>query len=169
MSATIFAAEWDGEQMIPLPRFRRECDKTFVIGERYVLETIEQRSAASHRHYFACIRSAWQNLPEDMSKQFPSEDHLRKYALVKTGYYNSNAIKCETPAQAVKLVAFLKPLDEFGVIDMSGLVVTRYTAKSQSMRSMGKDIFSKSKSDVLDFLAAMVGTTMKELTGSVPQ
>lgn len=168
MSSTIFSAQWDGEHMVPLPRFRRQCDQVFVIGENYVLETIEQRSAASHRHYFACIRSAWQNLPEDMSKQFPTEDHLRKYALIKTGFYNSNAIKCETPAQAVKLAAFIKPLDEFGVIDVRGLVVTRFTARSQSMKAMGKEIFTKSKNDVLDFLATLVGTSTKELTESVP-
>lgn len=159
----IVAFEWTGDSMEPLPRFRKECDKVFVIGERYLMETIEQRSGVSHRHYFAAIRSAWINLPETQSERFPSEDHLRKYALIKTGFFNSDAFKCETRSQAVKLAAFMRPIDAFAVIDVTGLVVTRYTAKSQNMKSMGATVFQDSKEKVLGFLADMIGTTTREL------
>lgn len=162
----LLAYEWDGEVMRPLARFRKEADKVFVIGERYLMTTVEQRSAASHRHYFSAVRDSWMNLREGTERQFPTPEHLRKYALIRTGYCDSSSLVCPSAAQALKAAAFMRPMDEFSVIDVRDRVVVRYTAKSQSLRAMPKDEFAKSKNDVLDFLSAMIGTTTKELTSA---
>jgi hypothetical protein len=45
------------------------------------------------------------------------------------------------------------------VIDVQEATVTRYTAKSQSMKAMGRAEFQASKEAVLGFLADMVGVT----------
>lgn len=162
MSSPI-AFQWSGEAMEPVPRFRKECDGEFVIGEVYTLVTQESRSSNSHRHYFASINSAWLNLPEDIGLQFATSEHLRKYALIKGGFYDSQSIVCASKAEAVKVASFVRPCDEFSVVTVSEATVTRYTAQSQSMKAMGKEKFQKSKDAVLEIIAAIVGVTVKEL------
>ena len=83
---------WDGKAMIPQPRFVALCKKQYTPGECYVLGVNEERSIASHRHYFAAINEAWQNLPEDKVARYPSAEHLRKWALIKSGYHNERSI-----------------------------------------------------------------------------
>lgn len=41
--------------------------------------------------------------------------------------------------------------------------VTRYVARSQSHRAMGKQVFQESKSAVLDVIAAMIEVTPRQL------
>lgn len=153
---------WDGEVM--RPRLPKLADKHYVIGERYILVPYENRSEASHRHFFASVKSAWENLPEDLAVRFPTPDHLRKFALIKAGYANSHTFTCASRAEARRLAAFLQPVDEFAVIDTAGTTVTRWTARSQSQKAMGKDIFQKSKDAVLDVLAGMIAVPVKTLT-----
>lgn len=156
--------EWRGDVMAPAgPGFARMCDKRFIVGERYRLDEISERSAASHAHYFAAINEAFQNLPEGISDQFDTPEKLRKFALIKTGYADQRQIVCASKAEAQRLAAFIRPMDEYAIVTASEAVVTVYTAKSQSMRAMGKAEFQKSKSDVLDYLASLVGTTPRTL------
>lgn len=150
-----------------IPKSRAQTDRHYSEGETYALQPYEARSPESHRHFFACVRDAWMNLPEDQVERFPTETHLRKYALVKTGYYDSHSLSCNSHAEALRVAAFLRPVDEFGVIEVRGATVTRYIAKSQSMKAMGKVDFSASKEAVLNFLADMIGTTSKALTENV--
>ncbi len=150
--------DWDGEVMRPANAYwAKKCDALFVIGQHYELEQHLERSTASHRAYFAEIKSAWENLPEDIAHQFPSAEALRKYALVKSGHCNQNTFVCETKSQAQKLAAFLRPMDEFGMIDVRGTVVTRYVPHSQSYREMDKERFRKSRDDVLRVIGEILG------------
>lgn len=155
---------WDGEAMAPASQFwSRRADKQFVIGERYeLIEADKPRSSNSHRHYFAAVKEAWANLPELMAERFPTPDHLRKYALIKAGFHNSNSIVAASAAEALRLAAFIKPMDDFALVTTAGAVVTVYTAKSQSYR-MGKEEFQRSKEAVLGILADMIGVTPKTL------
>lgn len=163
MSA-IITFRWLGDSMEPLPRFRKECDTEFVIGETYILATQEQRSGNSHRHFFASVQSAWANLPESVGKQFPTSEHLRKRALIETGFHDSHSLPCSSRAEALRVAAFMEPLDEYGVIVVTAATVTRYTAKSQSMKAMGKADFQKSKEAVLDYISGLVGVTLTSLS-----
>lgn len=154
---------WTGEAMEPLPAFTRRCDAAFVVGEVYNLDAIEERSAKSHAHYFASINEAWQNLPENLVEQFPTSEHLRKWCLIRAGYHQSRDIVAASKAEALRLAAFVKPMDSYAVVTARGAVVTVYTAESQSMRAMGKQRFQESKDAVLSLLAAMIGTDPIEL------
>lgn len=154
---------WTGEAMIPARGFAKRCDAEFIVGVVYHLEAMEERSAASHRHYFAAVNEAWQNLPETMVEQFPTSEHLRKWCLIRAGYHQSRDIVVSSKAEAQRLAAFIKPMDSYAVVVARAAVVTVYTAESQSQKAMGKERFQESKDAVLSLLAAMVGTDPVEI------
>ena len=160
---SLAAYRWTGEVLDPLPRFVRVCNETFVVGEVYTLVTHEERSGLSHRHYFASIREAWMSLRDDAADRLRSPEALRKFALIKAGYADSQSITCASKAEAQRVAAFIRPVDEFAAVTVAGATVTRWTAKSQSMRAMGKAEFQASKDAVLDVLADMLGTTPRDL------
>lgn len=163
MSETIppIVFDWDGEVM--KPRHPRIADRHFVVGMEYVLAPVEDRSMRSHRHYFASINEAWQNLPEALAERFPTAEHLRKYALIRAGYRDERSIVASSKAEAQRLAGFIRPMDDFAVVTVNGAVVTVYTAKSQSMRAMGKADFQASKDAVLDVIAKLIGVETSEL------
>lgn len=155
--------EGEGEFKPVAARWAREADKHYVIGDTYYIVEHQGRSLRSHNHFFAAVNEAWQNLPEDLAGQYPSADHLRKYALIKAGYFNSQTLVCSSKAEAIRIAAFVRPADEYAIVRAEGPVVTRFTAKSQSVKAMGRDDFQHSKDAVLDVLADMIGTTRGEL------
>src|SRR3990167_2600442 len=106
---------WDGDAMLPLWRFKKLCDKEFVVGQSYPLTVQEERSANSHRHYFASVASAWRNLPEDVAEQYPTSEHLRKWALIKCGYADQRSIPLASKAEALRVAAFIKPMDDYAI------------------------------------------------------
>jgi hypothetical protein len=70
---------------------------------------------------------------------------------------------CRSNAEAQRFAAFMKPIDEWAIIEVKGSTVTRYSAKSQSERAMGKVDFEASKNDVLNFAASLIGVTRPQL------
>ena len=148
---------WTGEAMQILPRFAREADKRFVIGERYLLDEIQERSAASHRHYFAAVNEAWASLPESLAGQFATAEHLRKYCLIKAGFCDHRSIVTRSRAEAQRLAAFIRPMDLFAILTASECVVNVFTPKSQSHRAMGRQEFARSKEAVLVLLDELLG------------
>jgi hypothetical protein len=159
--------QWDGEVMRPTKGFAALADKLFVVGEVYTLdESDPTRSMVSHRHYFATVYDAWLNLPEGEAERFPSADHLRKYALIRAGYRDERSIVCSSKAEAQRIAAFIKPMDEYAIVAISEAVVRVYTAKHQNMRAMGRKVFQESKDAVLDVLASMLGVSKDELSST---
>ncbi len=155
------AFQWDGDNMLCInPRL---ADRQYVVGEIYRLVPQEDRSDASHNHYFATINEAWKNLPEDIADRWPTSEHLRKWALIKSGYRDERTTVAASKAEAQRLVAFIRPIDDYAVVIAKDAVVTVYTAKSQSMRAMGKADFQKSKADVLDVLSGLIGVGTDDL------
>ena len=157
---------WDGESMVP--RHPRIADKHFVIGQDYTLLEHLDRSAVSHRHYFACVNEAWKSLPEDLAERFPTADHLRKWALIKAGYRDERTFPAASKAEAVRIAAFLRPMDDYAVVIVREAVVIAYTAKSQNTRSMAKQEFQESKDAVLTVLADMIGVAPETLSSQHP-
>lgn len=88
------------------------------------------------------------------------EEHLRKYALIRTGHRDERTIVCASKAEARRVAAFVKPLDEFALVLVNEASVSVYTAKSQSLRAMGKTAFQQSKDDVLGFLAQITNPAL---------
>jgi hypothetical protein len=147
---------WDGDGFQILGRMKARADKELVVGQRYVLEALEERSEASHGHYFATLTEKWANAPHHVTDRFPTPAHLRKYALIRTGWRDEQTFVCSSKAEAVRMAAFLKPIDEFAVISTNGPVIVRWTAKSQSYRAMGKAEFQRSKDEVLQFVDDLI-------------
>lgn len=141
----------------------RRAEKEFVAGETYRIVDQPERSSAAHNHFFASIQNAWESLPPLLAQEFPSAEHLRKYALIKAGFCLSNSMPCGSADAAHKFAAFMRPLDEFALVTVTGSVVRVFTAKSQSYRSMGKAEFQASKEKCLEVIADMLGATKDEL------
>ena len=159
-----FMAKFDGKYFRPVgARSEEIVRRNFVEGTRYELIECQGRSGATHRHFFAALHDAWLNLPEEIADNFLSEDHLRKYALIHEGFSNTSTLVCQSAAAAEQFARFLRPVDEFSVVTVSGKTVMRSIAKSQSLRAMGKDEFQRSKQAVLDYVASLIGTTPKAL------
>lgn len=157
---------WTGEAMEPLGRFQREADRQFVIGQTYFLEEREDRSIASHRHYFVAVKEAWLNLRDRDAGRFKTPDHLRKWALVKAGYRDERSIVCGSNAEALRVATFMGPLDEYAIIVPSERVVTVYTPKSQKTTSMDRKTFQESKDAVLGILADMIEVSPRLLASA---
>lgn len=153
--------DWDGESFVP--QRPKLADKYYVVGESYRLAPYEERSMRSHRYYFASVNEAWENLPEDLAERFPTSEHLRKFALIKAGFRDERSFVAASKAEAVRLAAFIDPIDDYAWVVVREATVTVYTAKSQSTRAMGKKAFGESKERVLDIVSAMIGTSKEAL------
>lgn len=159
----LFRCIWKDGALIPEPRFARWCDEQFGEGEVIQLERHEDRSTNSHNHYFAALKTCWENLPDiEVQERFPTVEAMRKWALIKAGYYTESSIVADSPEQATAIAAFMGR-QEGQIIVVKENVIKKYNAKSQSYRSMDKDEFQKSKSDVLDVVAELIAVTRKRL------
>jgi NADH dehydrogenase/NADH:ubiquinone oxidoreductase subunit G len=168
MSTYPVIVQWDGEAFVPLRRFRKTCDNQFVVGEVYRVDVKEERSSASHNHYMAVVNEAWKNLPERYDGRFADATALRKFALIKAGFFNSTSIVASTKAEAQRIAAFIKsePSAEFSIISVVECEVVRLTAKSQKLKAMGPKAFQESKQGVLDVLAYMLGVNPDTLAAT---
>lgn len=158
---------WSGEAMEPLRHFAREADSRYVIGETYAMDEVQEASSKSRGHYFALIREGWLNLPEEEAERFPTTEALRKYALIRAGYRDERSIVCATKAEALRVAAFVRPMDPYAVVTVSEVVVRVWTAQSQSRRAMGKADFQASKDAVLEIISAMLDVTPAQLQEEV--
>ena len=166
---TPILCQWTGETFTPQKRFARVCDRAFVIGEEYPLIVHENVSAASRGHFFACLTEAWRNLPEDRAEEFSTVEMLRKKALIRCGFADERSIVCASKAEAQRVGAFIRPMDEYAIVIVSECVVKVFTAKSQSLRAMGKQPFQASKTAVLDYVAGLCGVTTDDLKRNAGQ
>lgn len=140
-----------------LPAYRARAAELYGQGEIVAMVPHEERSSASHAHYFAVIREAWLSLPEDRTAEFPTPESLRKKALIKAGFRDERTIVCASHAEALRVAAFIRPIDEYSIVSVAGSTVVQLTAKSQSMKAMGKETFQASKDGVLGVLADLCG------------
>jgi hypothetical protein len=150
---------WDGQVMTPKSSYRSHCLLRFNPGTWYHLTEHQERSQESHRHEFAEIDEAWKNLPERLAGQFPTSTHLRKHALIRTGWCDSRHFVASSKAEALRLAPFIRAFDEYSLVTVAGQTVTVLTALSQSRRAMGKKRFQASKDAVLAFVAELIGTS----------
>lgn len=153
---------WKDDVFVPDGlRLAEFCDHEFGEGEIVTFERHEDRSTATHNHYFACIQEAWQNLPEG-DHRFPTPEALRKWALIRAGYCITNDVVLPTPEAAKSVAAFMGN-SEGTIIVVRENIVRRYTAKSQSIKAMNKEEFQRSKTDVLDTIAELLEVKRKQL------
>lgn len=127
-------------------------------GEIITVEEVQERSLKSHAHYFAELNEMWKSLPEGISENFANIDHMRKWALIKTGYRTETHLTgFKTNAEATAVAAFIGKLDGFCICEVRDRTITVYQAESQSMRAMKKERFQRSKDDVLRVVGELIG------------
>jgi hypothetical protein len=149
--------EGDG-RFAALPRAKAACAEHYGQGEVVMLAPVEERSEASHRHAFAWLRDVWASLPEHIADQYPSAEHLRKKALIATGWCDVRDYACASRAEATRLAATLKAeLDDYTVIILRDAVVRVARARSQAFRKMNKADFQASKTDVIRWVSDLIG------------
>jgi hypothetical protein len=158
-----FRVHFDGRALIPDPRTLDYCRRELGEGEVILLERNEERSDASHGHQFAWLHDAWLNIPESMQAEYPTQDALRVKALIRTGWHHERHITCKSEEQAAEIAAFVQPLNQYSIVNVSGSVVQIFTAKSQSRRAMSKKDFESSKADVIGFVTNLIGISPEEL------
>ena len=158
---------WNGEAMIPAkPKL---ADKAFVIGQRYWLDEVSERSWMSHVHQFAWIAEAWNNLPDAVAEMFPTPEHLRKAALIATGWRRETIIDAGNAAAAQRVAAYARGEDEFAQVVTRGSTVIVRKARSQRMHGhdrMDKAEFQKSKDDILGWISNLIGVAPEQLRGA---
>jgi len=159
-------SQWDGEAFKPVsPFWQGVADRNLVVGQVYTICEIEdEQSDRSRRHYHACIRKAWQNLPEDLALTYPRPEHLRKKALIRMGWYDEKFWLFSTEADRNLAIRLIRSVDEFSVVSVADGAVVQRIAQSQAARAMKKEAFQASKDDVLGFCAALIGVTLEKLT-----
>lgn len=163
--------------MVPLDRFGNVCRRQYNLQEEYPLIPLEERSMKSHNAYFAQLSSAFQNLPEGMAARWPTVEHMRKWVLIETGWYEEKEFPYEghdAKRNARRLGTWIRTENEFARISVhevtptKALVIVR-TAKSQAKLAMrSKQEFEASKADVLGWLEHAIGVesgTLKREAG----
>lgn len=156
--------EFDGEAYRPVTSRGLEIARAqHGTGERVTLIEYDPRSRLSHDHFFICVRGYWQNWPEDYPVAIANEDQLRKHALIATGHYDESACAFESAEAAAAYITMMtRSVDYAEFSDFAEVVVVRI-AKTQRKKAMGAALFQQSKSDVLEFLASVVGVKPEEM------
>ena len=152
--------------MVPHQRFRQLCDRQFSLDEDYPLAPVENRSMASHNHFFASIQEAFDNLPEAWAQEFPSAEHMRKWVLIEVGFFHLEEHDFDTEKDAKTFAAAVRRRDEYARIKRVGTSVLIKTAKSQDHRSMKKEEFQASKVAVLEYVSEIIGVKRQEIENS---
>lgn len=167
MSDKAIAYRWTGDAWKPLARSAKAC-ADFFVGQIARLKEDKERSDESHGFYFACLHTAFMNLPERFADRFASEEHLRKWCLIKSGFRKEHTIIAATEQNAAEIAALAGALDDFAVVQLDGRIVTVWVAESQKMMrngddGMAKDKFEASKEAVLRECSKLIGIDVTTL------
>lgn len=157
MTSPAITCQWTGDAFKPDPRFAKIADASFVVGERYIIEPEQPRSMASHRHQWPTLKEAWMNLPESLTEEFPTPEHLRKRGLIECGYRKEYRFACKSPADLIQAIAAITDGNEYAVISTSGNAGVVWVPMSQSMKTMPGGEFNKSKQAVLEWAFGLCG------------
>ena len=156
-------AGWTGEAFLPLRKYVAICNASMVVGERYILGAEPLSSPASRRHFFAAIHELFSSWPEAHPRQFQTENHMRKWALIRCGFRTERQFATASKAEARRLATFLAAGDEYAELSVVDNVIIEWRALSQKSHAMGREQFGRSKTEVLAFLAGEVGVTVESL------
>lgn len=153
--------------MVPQVRYVNVAKRQYHDREEYPMVPLEARSRKSHNAYFAQVNEAFDNLPEPLAPRWPTSEHMRKWLLIETGWFDEKEFDCDTEIMAKRLATFIRVQDSFARILIhkmaKGFKLIVRRAKSQSIDSMSGTDFEKSKNDVLGLASSMIGVTTTEL------
>lgn len=144
--------------MIPQSGYLAQCEKRFVVGQIYTLEQVDEaRNMNAHNAYMAEVASAWENLSDAATKKLKTPTHLRKWALIETGWYDEQIVDCGTHELASRMATFTHQTDEYCEIRIRKNLLVIRRPRSQKRSKMNSEDFKKSSKAVLDLLADMIG------------
>jgi len=168
------SAVWTGEVFIPDGNWSRAvCLDTLGAGEvtRLLINPDgKSRTVRSHNHQFAWLQNALENLPEHMQDApfAKNKDTLRQHALIKCGYCDAAVMVAGSERAALRLAAHVKALADkahgYSITTVSGTIVYSYTPKSQTYKAMPDGEFQRSKTDILNYIAGLIGCAPEEIT-----
>ncbi len=152
------AMRWRDGALVPVNAEQAKRAAQWNDGEIHVVDEWEPRDWNSHRHFFAQLKDMWASLPDRLTEAtFRTPEHLRKKALIATGWSTRIDIVCETDAHALAAMASLQMIDEYAIVKVKGNVVIVWRAKSQSEIGMpDRKNFQRSKWDVLNWVADLL-------------
>lgn len=154
----------DDNGMVPAsPYWQRKAAEQFKPGLRYELIEYQDRSDNSHKHLFATIREAHDNLPDELLDEYPTADRLRRKLLIRGGFCSEQSVPCATKVEAQRWADAIRRREPDSVVLVRGAVVRIFTAESMSYRSMDRKRFAAAKEFILGELSTMIGTTPREL------
>src|SRR5687767_13427109 len=99
---------WQGDAFTPANApMQKRCDQFFVVGETYRIDFREDRSQASHRHFFAAVNEAFKNIPEQFQRDnaISTADDFRRDALIRNGYADRIDVVGDSKESAQAIVA----------------------------------------------------------------
>jgi hypothetical protein len=166
MTAPPIPCVWRDGAFWPLRNFHNVAAAHYGEGEIVPLAPWEDRSTTSHNHEFAWLKDAWLSLPDALSDQYPNPESLRKWALIRAGFYDEQRIDAGTNAAALRVAAGVKsfPGEGFSAVVVRGPLVVIRRPKSQSRRAMDAKEFQASKQGVIDAVSDLIGVTPEALT-----
>lgn len=140
------------------------CGEHYGQGEVVMMAPVEERSEVTHRHQFAWLKEAWLNLPEGVAASYPSAEHLRKRALIETGWCTVQDYPCGTKTEAARWAEYLgRETDAYTLVVPSESVVRVFRARSQGRGKMKSADFQASKQAVLEWVSALIGVAPETL------
>lgn len=165
MSERPVAYRWDGEVMRPVTPYHLDLARElFEPGRTYDLAEFGSRSVNSHRHFFAVLRTAWENLSEADADRFPTPEHLRKWALTYTPFCSVRSYEASSAKEALRVAEFLEKDAQFARVEIEGKIVRHFVPASQAVAAMpANKIFMASKRAVLIVLAQKLGVDVDAL------
>ncbi len=152
-------------------RFGNVARAQFRDGEEYPLYVREHRSSKSHAFFFASVKNAHDNLSAENTEILQTPEHLRKWALIVSGWYDETLVDAGEGKygrrRAIQMAGFARKLDDFAEIKVikhgENWFLRVRVAKSQSLSSMDKEEFKKSSRDVLDVLSGTIEVRRADL------
>jgi hypothetical protein len=111
----------------------------------------------SRRYFFAALRDAWANLPDQMRDRFPNAEVLRKNALIAIGYCDVMTVVAGSKAAAPQIANAFKARDQYCIAIPRGDVVTIYTARSMARRVLLKKDFLQVADKVFHWVHEQTG------------
>ncbi|MEP0147106.1 hypothetical protein [Pseudophaeobacter sp.] len=164
---------WTGQALEPDGNFAmHQLHDRLGAGEVINVDLDPERSEKSHKHQFAFVRTAWQNLPEAL-KNAPyakNAETLRKHALIATGFCDTEMLAVGCPRRAERSAAAMSRLatrmSGYAVTEVQGTVAYCHTPLSQNQRAMGARAFQESKQAVLEWLADLIGVSPDQLANA---
>jgi len=123
-----------------------------------LLDDPKDHSDAMRRRFFAIVREAWSNLPDVERARFPNSEVLRKTALCRIGWAECKVVTCGSNKAAQEVALLASHLDRYAIVDITGTVVSVFTARSMSKRHCPKKTFLEVSEKALDWISTVLGT-----------